>query len=116
MLPFPFYFAGFGINGAERAPKWLGIVVWKIRAAVISMSLFVGLRSCAENVALLARGDVEKFCLRIVSGRHPVRRSSGSRADAIPFQRRRGVFEREGTSFGVFRSAPGNFGVRIRGD
>src|SRR5579862_2560452 len=37
-------------NSSERAPKWLGIVVWKIRADVISMSIFVGLKSCADNV------------------------------------------------------------------
>ena len=51
-----------------RSAKRLGIVVWKIRAAVVSVAFLERLRGGAENVALLARGDVEKFRLRIIGG------------------------------------------------
>src|SRR5713101_5870098 len=65
MLPFPLYFPRGGIDGAQRAGERSGIIVRKIRAAIISVPRFVGLRRSAENVTLLSRGNVEKLRLRI---------------------------------------------------
>src|SRR5271154_5596272 len=100
MFPFPFDFAGVWIDGAKRAPERRSVVVWKIRAAVVGVALFVGLRRGAKDIALLSRGNVEKFCLWIVRRRHPIRCAGGAGADAAPFRRRRGFFERERAAFG----------------
>ncbi len=114
MLPFPFYFSSGGIDGAECAGKRGGIIIRKIGAAIISVTRFVGLRRSAENVTLLPRSNVEKLRLRIVSGRHPVGRTRGARAHAIPFQRRGSVLARNGSAARIFRIAPGHFCKRVR--
>src|SRR6266478_2780323 len=114
MLPFPLYFPRGGIDGAQRACERSGIVVRKIRAAVISVTRFVGLRRSAENVTLLPRGNVEKLRLRIVSGRHPVCRARGAWTHAIPFQRGRSILARYGSAARIFRIAPGHFCKRVR--
>src|SRR5882762_3744386 len=84
MLPFPLHFSGVGIDGAQRPGERRGIVVRKIRAAIVGVSRFVWLRCRAEDVTLFPRGYVEELRLRIVSRRHPIRRAGRARTNAIP--------------------------------
>src|SRR5882762_9229118 len=114
MLPFPFHFSSVRIDGAQSAAERRGIVVRKIRAAIVSVSRFVWLRRGAEDVTLFPRRYIEELRLRIVSRRHPVRRAGRPRAHAIPFQRRRGVLSRNGSSARILRVAPSHFCERVR--
>src|SRR5882724_2575071 len=59
MLPLPLQRTGQGIDRSQRAPERRGVIVWKIRAAVIGVTLFERLRRRAENVALLARVHIK---------------------------------------------------------
>src|SRR6267378_4253005 len=106
MLPFPLHFSRVGIDGAQHPGERRGIVVWKIRAAIVGVSRFVWLRCRAEDVTLFPRRNVEKLRLRIVSRRHPVRRARRARTHTIPFQRRRGVLSSNGNSACILRIAP----------
>src|SRR6266478_97682 len=116
MLPFPFDFAGVRIDGAERAPKRLGIVVGKICAAVVRVAGLVRLRRGAENVALFACGHVEQAGLRVKSGRHPVCRASRAGADAAALGSWTRLLVGDRPTFSVLAVAPRNFGKRARGE
>src|SRR2546427_8752431 len=114
MLPFPLQFSGVRIDGPQRTGERLGIVVRKVGTAVESMPRFVWLRRRAEDVTLLPRRYIEEPRLRIVSRRHPVRCSGRTRAHAIPFQSRRGILSRNGSSAYVLRVAPCLLRERVR--
>src|SRR5215470_8203375 len=78
------------------------------------MALVVRFWPRREDVALLARRDIEQLRLRTVCRRHPIGRARGAGANAIPFWRWRGLFQRSGTPLYVFRIGPAHFRVGIR--
>ncbi len=55
-----------GINCLQKSQIRPGFFGGEMRAAVVSVPRFIWLRSCAEDVALVARRDVEQARLRIV--------------------------------------------------
>src|SRR5690349_11097997 len=110
MPPFPFDFSGVGIDGAKLAPKRLGIIVGKIRAAVVRVPGLVRLRRRAENVALFARGYVEQSGLRVKSRRHPVGRAGRAGANAAALGSWTRLLVGDRATFGVLAAAPRNFG------
>src|SRR5215471_15501194 len=115
MLQLPFNLAGCRIDSTDGSPKRLGVVVREICAAVEGVTGFVGLWRGAENVTLLARGDVKKLRLRVVSGRKPVGRSKRSGTNGHSCQCRRGFFALDRNAARVFRIAPGHTPVGSRG-
>ena len=75
------------------------------------MARFVRLRRGAENVALLPRGDVEKFGLRIVGRRHPIGGADRAWTNRHARQSWGSFFALEGHAACVFRIAPADFPV-----
>src|SRR6516165_830796 len=114
MRKLPLQLAAEGIDRPQRTPEGFGVIVRKIRAAVVGVALFVRLPRGCEDVALLARRDVEKFGLRIVGWRHPVGRAGGSRAYAAAFGCGRGIQRGCGTALSIFAGAPTKLGVGSR--
>src|SRR5882757_6310685 len=114
MLPLPLDFPGARIDGAQRTPERRGIIVRKIRAAVIRMPWLIGLRRRAENIALFARGHIKETSLRVERWRHPVGRSSRTRTDAATIRRRRRFFGGNRAPLGILAATPRNLGIRAR--
>src|SRR6267378_2764194 len=114
MLPLPLDFSAGRIDGAQRPPERRGVVVRKIRAAIIRMPWLIGLRGSAENVALFACGYVKKSGLRVERRRHPVGRSRRTRTDAATIRRRRRFFGGNRAPLGILAAAPRNLGIRAR--
>src|SRR6267142_7276858 len=108
MLPFPLDFSTGRIDSAQRTPERRGIIVGKIRAAVIRMPWLIGLRRSAENIALFARGHLKEASLRIERWRHPVGRSRRTRTDAAAIRRRRRFLGSDRAPLGILAVAPGN--------
>src|SRR5215472_733382 len=73
MLELPLDLARRGVDGAHGSPERLGIIVGEIGAAVERVARIIRLWRRAKDIALLARGDVEKLGLRIVGRRKPIR-------------------------------------------
>src|SRR6202022_2740172 len=111
MFPFPLDFSARRIDRPQRAPERRGIIVGKIRAAVIRMPSLVGLRGGAENVALFARGHVKQAGLRVKRWRHPVGRAGGTRANAAAVRSRGRFLVDDGTPLRVLAAAPSNFRI-----
>jgi len=91
----------------------LGLFRGKIRAAIIRVAGFVGLRRSTENIALIAGRDIEQRSLRIVGWSHEVGCPQRSRTNRVPLERRRCFFLRDGTPFGILGIAPCNLAVSI---
>src|ERR1700731_3757431 len=112
MLPFPLYFSGDGIERAQRAPKRRGIVIGKIGAAVVGVAGLVWLRSGAENIALLARGDIKQAGLGIKGWRHPVGRTGSAGANAVAIGSGACFLVGGGAPLRILAGAPGHFRKR----
>src|SRR5436309_16037589 len=96
MFPFPLELACGGIECAQRPPKRLRIIIRKISGTIVGVPCFIRLLCRRKDVALLACGTIKKFRLRIVRRRHPIRRSKGSRANAVSVRCRCAGFVRHG--------------------
>src|SRR5207249_11682335 len=105
-----------GIKSAQRAPVRLGFVRWEISAAVVSVSGFVRLGRGAENVAFLARGDIEETGLRVKGWRHPVCRADCSGADSAPLRSWRAFFVGNWAALSILAATPGCLGVCAGGE
>src|SRR4029453_15158549 len=68
MLPFPFDFAGVGIERAQSPVERFSVFIREIGGAIGRVPGIVRLRRRGEDVALLARRDVEESGLRVVGG------------------------------------------------
>src|SRR5712671_5008073 len=112
MLPLPLDFSVGRIDSAQRTPKRRGVIVRKIRAAVIRMPWLIGLRRRAENIALLARGHIKETGLRIERWRHPVGRSRRTRTDTAAIRRGRRFFGGNRAPLRIFAATPRNLGIR----
>ena len=111
VLERPLYLPSRRINGLQKTAIRPSLFGRKICAAVIGMAGLVGLRSRAENVALIACSHIEERRLRIVGRGHEVRRPQRARANRTPFGRRGRLIVRHGTACGIFRVAPGSLAV-----
>src|SRR5271154_890331 len=113
MAKLPLYLAARGIDGAQRSPVWFCFVGRKIGAAVISMAHIIRLRRSAEDVALLARGYIEKTGSGIEAWRHPVRGTQCSRANRSPLGRWRALIISDRAPFCIFAVAPSGSTIGI---
>src|SRR5262249_23471296 len=88
MAELPLHFPGLRRDGAQSTPIRFSFIRGKVRAAIVGVPCFVGLRRGAEDVALLTRGHIEEARLRVEAGRHPVRCAQGSGANGVALWRR----------------------------
>src|SRR5439155_20422020 len=96
---------------AHRAPVRLGFGQYEISATVVRVSGFVKLRGGAENVGLLASGDIEELGLRVKGWGHPVCRADCSGANSAPLGSWRTFFVRNWPALGILAATPGCLGV-----
>src|SRR5947209_3858457 len=84
--------------------------------AVEGVCWLVGLRSRAEDVAVIARGQIKRTGLRTVGGGQEVGCAQRAGTHSVAVECRRGVFIRDGPSLDVFGVTTGLLAVRGSGD
>src|SRR5258708_20073052 len=104
------------IDCLQKSAIRLSLVGGEICAAIIGVARFVGLRSGAEGIALIASGYVEQTRLRVISWCHEVCGAERAGANSVALERRRSLFLGYGTAFGVFCVAPRGLAVCVGRD